>query len=99
MFKGRKTGTLGDCAAFSFNQNKCLCTGEGGMFVTDNDDIRAGAAQLWSFGETRMPEQSRDYHAYALGWMYRLDFCEVCGMIEVWSRTYDPEEIALHTET
>ena len=34
-----------------------------------------------------------------LGWMYRLDFCEVCGMIEVWSRTYDPEEIALHTET
>lgn len=32
-----------------------------------------------------------------LGWMYRLDFCEICGMIEVWSRTYDPEEIALYT--
>ena len=29
------------------------------------------ACQVWSFGETRMPGESRDYHAYALGWMYR----------------------------
>ena len=33
LYKGRKAGTIGDCAAFSFNQNKCLCCGEGGMFV------------------------------------------------------------------
>ncbi|MCG2659294.1 MAG: DegT/DnrJ/EryC1/StrS family aminotransferase, partial [Kiritimatiellae bacterium] len=71
LFKGRKAGTLGHCAAFSFNQNKCLCTGEGGMFVTDNEDIWNKAKSLWSFGETRTPEESRDYHAYALGWMYR----------------------------
>ncbi len=30
------------------------------------------------------------------GWMYRLDFCEVCGMIEIWSMEYDPEEVARH---
>jgi hypothetical protein len=30
------------------------------------------------------------------GWMYRLDFCEVCGLIEVWSMEYSPEEIARH---
>ena len=71
MYKGRKAGTLGDCAAFSFNQNKCLCCGEGGMFVTNDEKIYQGAAKLWSFGETSRPEQSRDYHAYALGWMYR----------------------------
>ncbi len=71
FFKGRKTGTFGDCAAFSFNQNKCLCSGEGGMFVTDDEEKRKLAAQLWSFGETRTPAESRDYHAYALGWMYR----------------------------
>ena len=29
------------------------------------------ALTLWSFGETRTPVESRDYHAYALGWMYR----------------------------
>ena len=71
LWDGRKAGTFGDCAAFSFNQNKCLCSGEGGMFVTDRDETRQLAAQLWSFGETRTPAQSRDYHAYALGWMYR----------------------------
>ncbi len=30
------------------------------------------------------------------GWMYRLDFCEVCGMIEVWSMEYDPAEVGRH---
>ena len=70
-FRGKKVGTWGDCAAFSFNQNKCLCSGEGGMFVTDNEELRDKARILWSFGETRTPSQSRDYHAYALGWMYR----------------------------
>lgn len=71
MFHGKKAGTLGDCAAFSFNQNKCLCTGEGGMFVTNSEEMRDAAAKLWSFGETATPHQSRDFHAYALGWMYR----------------------------
>jgi len=70
-FKGKKVGTFGDCAAFSFNQNKCLCSGEGGMFLTDNPDILEKAKMIWSFGETRSPAESRDYHAYALGWMYR----------------------------
>lgn len=71
LFNGQKTGTFGDCAAFSFNQNKCLCAGEGGMFVTNNEEYAALAKQLWSFGETRTPLDDRDYHAYALGWMYR----------------------------
>lgn len=71
LFKGQKVGTFGDCAAFSFNQNKCLCAGEGGMFVTNDDDMRMKANQLWSFGETRNPLEDRDYHSYALGWMYR----------------------------
>ncbi len=70
-YKGKKVGTLGDCAGFSFNQNKCLCSGEGGMFVTDNDEIAQKAQMLWSFGETRTPMESRDYHAYAMGWKYR----------------------------
>ena len=34
LFDGQKVGTFGDCAAFSLNQNKCLCAGEGGLFVT-----------------------------------------------------------------
>jgi dTDP-4-amino-4,6-dideoxygalactose transaminase len=70
-YMGRRTGLWGDCAAFSLNQNKCLCGGEGGMFVTDNEELLRKAQMLWSFGETRTPSQSRDYHVYAMGWMYR----------------------------
>jgi perosamine synthetase len=70
-FDGKKVGTFGHCAAFSFNQNKSLCSGEGGMFVTNDEELLAKARMLWSFGETRTPMESRDYHAYALGWMYR----------------------------
>jgi len=70
-YKGRKVGSIGHCGAFSFNQNKCLCTGEGGMFVTDDPEMLAAAQSLWSFGETRAPSESRDYHVYAMGWMYR----------------------------
>ena len=70
-FQGKKVGTLGHCAAFSFNQNKNLCSGEGGMFVTDDEELLQKARTLWSFGETRSPVEARDYHVYALGWMYR----------------------------
>jgi perosamine synthetase len=70
-YQGHKVGTLGDCAAFSLNQNKNLCSGEGGMFVTDDEELLKNAQSLWSFGETRTPLQSRDYHVYAMGWMYR----------------------------
>jgi dTDP-4-amino-4,6-dideoxygalactose transaminase len=71
LYRGKKVGTLGNCAAFSFNQNKSLCSGDGGMFVTDDEEILENAKKLWSFGETRTPLEDRDYHAYALGWMYR----------------------------
>ena len=71
VYKGRKVGSWGHCGAFSFNQNKNLCSGEGGMFVTDDPEMLAKAQSLWSFGETRAPAESRDYHVYAMGWMYR----------------------------
>lgn len=70
-WRGAKVGTLGDCGAFSFNQNKMLSAGEGGMLVTDDEQLSRDAAAISLFGETREPEQGRDYHAYALGWMYR----------------------------
>ena len=68
---GKKVGTLGHCATFSFNQNKCLCAGEGGMFVTDDPVLLERAQALWSFGEATAPGDPRDYHVYAMGWMYR----------------------------
>lgn len=71
LYKGVKVGTLGDVAAFSLNQNKSLSAGEGGLFVTDNESQYIKGRALMNFGETKAPEGNRDFHAYAMGWMYR----------------------------
>lgn len=70
-WKGKKVGTFGQCAAFSFNQNKVVCSGEGGMFVTDDPAIKARAEKLWYFGETIDPPAVQTHELFALGWMYR----------------------------
>lgn len=71
LYRGRKVGTIGHCAAFSLNQNKNFSAGEGGLFVTDDEHIHQSARALMSFGEMRAPEEHRDYHSYGMGWMYR----------------------------
>ncbi len=71
QYRGRNVGTFGDCAAFSFSQNKTLGSGEGGLFVTDDETKAIKARQLWSFGEVKAPGEDRDYHAHMIGWMYR----------------------------
>ena len=38
-YRGRKVGSLGDVGCFSFYATKNLATGNGGMLVTDDDDI------------------------------------------------------------
>ncbi len=38
-YKGRKVGTLGRLASFSFYATKNITTGEGGMLTTDDDDL------------------------------------------------------------
>ena len=38
-YKGRRAGALSSIAAFSFYANKNLTTGEGGMVVTDDEDL------------------------------------------------------------
>jgi perosamine synthetase len=38
-YKGRPCGSFGDISTFSFYPNKHVTTGEGGMIVTDDDDL------------------------------------------------------------
>ncbi len=41
-----KAGALGDAGCFAFYPNKQITTGEGGMIVTDRDDVAAPVPQL-----------------------------------------------------
>ncbi|MBU4484896.1 DegT/DnrJ/EryC1/StrS family aminotransferase [bacterium] len=45
-YKGKKCGSFGDAAAFSFYANKIITTGEGGMVVTDDDEIAHKSRKL-----------------------------------------------------
>jgi perosamine synthetase len=73
-YKGTRTGTLGDCAAFSLNATKNLSGGEGGLFVTNDHDTYTAARRLSIFGEDVPPVKPGEFRSYvslALGWNYR----------------------------
>jgi perosamine synthetase len=45
-YKGKKLGSIGDIAAFSFFANKTITCGEGGMVVTNNKELALKAESL-----------------------------------------------------
>jgi perosamine synthetase len=45
-YRGRKCGGLGDISIFSFYANKLITTGEGGMVLTERDDLAERARSL-----------------------------------------------------
>src|SRR5262245_34326568 len=71
-------GTLGDIGCFSFFSNKNLATGEGGMVVTNRDDLAEKLRLLRSHGMTTLTWDRHRGHASAYdvalhGFNYRLD--------------------------
>jgi len=51
IYRGRKTGTIGDAAIFSLNRHKTMQSGEGGMLITNDDRIALKAALMRNHGE------------------------------------------------
>jgi len=80
VYKGKKTGTLGDIAACSFCQNKTFTTGgEGGMVTTDDEDLAWQARSFRDHGydvKRRLSllelEQRLPYIHNMVGWNYRM---------------------------
>jgi dTDP-4-amino-4,6-dideoxygalactose transaminase len=80
VYKGKKTGTLGDLAGCSFCQNKTFTTGgEGGMVTTDNEEWAWLARSFRDHGydvKERLNllelEQKLPYIHNMVGWNYRM---------------------------
>jgi dTDP-4-amino-4,6-dideoxygalactose transaminase len=81
--QGRKAGTLGDAGCFSFSQGKHVCTGgEGGMIVTDNDELAAACRSLRDYG--REQEGSGPAAHVRVGFNYRLtEIQSIIGLNEL----------------
>jgi perosamine synthetase len=67
-YKGRRCGGLGDVSVFSFYANKVVTTGEGGMFLT-NDEEQAARAR--AYRNLCFRDDRRFYHT-ELGENYRM---------------------------
>jgi perosamine synthetase len=88
-YKGRRTGTLGDISCFSFHPVKHLTTCEGGMALTDDEEMAAHMRRFRNHGvdsDHRSREKSGT-HAYdmrELGYNYRLpDIQCALGMVQL----------------
>lgn len=76
--ENRSLGAWGDVGCFSFFANKNLATGEGGMLVTDRDDVAEKVKLLRSHGMTTLTWDRHQGHAFTydvveLGYNDRID--------------------------
>src|ERR1043166_6391383 len=86
-WQGRKAGTLGHAAGFSFQSSKNITAGEGGIILTNDAAIGALAQSLSNCG--RQPD-GLWYAHYVLGGNYRLS--EFHGaVLRVQLRRYPPQ--------
>jgi dTDP-4-amino-4,6-dideoxygalactose transaminase len=75
---GRMCGTFGRAGCYSFFANKNLPVGEGGMIVTDDDELAASIRLLRSHGMTTLTWERHKGHAHSYdvirpGFNFRLD--------------------------
>jgi dTDP-4-amino-4,6-dideoxygalactose transaminase len=98
---GEPCGSLGRVGCFSFFSNKNLPVGEGGMIVTDDDDLAASLRLLRSHGMTTLTWERHRGHAASYdvverGFNYRLD--ELRAAIGLHQLRRLPEENARRRE-
>lgn len=68
-YKGKRVGSFGDVACFSFQGAKMTVSGEGGILVTDNEEIYNKAKLLASMGRT---DSQATFWSDMLGYQYTM---------------------------
>jgi len=68
--KGKKAGSLGEVGVFAFYPNKQITTGEGGVLVTDDEELARLARSMRSQGRG---ESGEWLNHERLGYNYRMD--------------------------
>ncbi len=69
LYRGKKVGSLGDIGCFSFYANKIITTGEGGMIVTNNNNL---AERARSLGSLAYGGKDNRFRHIDVGFNYRL---------------------------
>jgi dTDP-4-amino-4,6-dideoxygalactose transaminase len=68
-WRGRPVGTIGDVGVFSFQSSKPVNAGEGGIMLTDDDDLDE---LLWSYRNVGRRRGGEWYEHVRIGWNLRM---------------------------
>jgi dTDP-4-amino-4,6-dideoxygalactose transaminase len=71
-YNGRYAGTLGDIGVFSLNYHKHIHTGEGGVVVTDNDELAERIRLIRNHAESVVEAKGETSLVNMLGFNYRM---------------------------
>jgi perosamine synthetase len=96
-YKGRLVGTIGDVASFSFENSKHLSTGDGGINITDNEELAVLVRKFCCLGfrtinagdgRVRLTKdmfQDPDFKRHdTFGWQYRMpEVAAAVGLAQV----------------
>jgi len=73
-YHGQFTGTIGDVGIFSFDYGKAITTGEGGMIITNNENIYKKVSGLSDHGHANNPNLPRGLDdCIGLGFNYKMN--------------------------
>jgi perosamine synthetase len=70
VYHGKRAGSIGRFGTFSFHGTKTITTGEGGMFVTNDDDLYEHVLILSNHGRSR--KQTRQFWPDMIGYKYKM---------------------------
>ena len=70
QYEGRRAGSIGAFGTFSFHGTKTITTGEGGMFVTNNDALYEKILTLSNHGRAR--DQAKQFWPDEVGFKYKM---------------------------
>lgn len=77
-FNGKKAGSFGDLSTFSFYPTKNMTTGEGGMVLTDQEELYDKAAKIINHG------QAKKYLHDSLGYNFRMtNLAAAIGLVQL----------------
>jgi perosamine synthetase len=80
---GKRAGSMGTFGAFSYHGTKTITTGEGGMFVTSDDNLYERVLTLSNHGRAR--GQQRQFWPEFVGFKYKMSNVQAaigCGQME-----------------
>lgn len=83
IWHGRRAGSIGAFGAFSFHGTKTITTGEGGIFVTNDDALYERVLTLSNHGRAR--GEARQFWPERIGFKYKISNVQAaigCGQME-----------------